>query len=387
VNPLEPYLNRATRGIWGRKKLEVIAELRGSIEARAWKLECQGFTPERALETALRELGEPKAIAAGLRKVHTMPTMFKNTLALGMFAALSLTVLNSSRAQIEVTNATTFTITAPGYNVIVTGSTETYFLKISSIKKSLEDTGIAVNETLQKSIDPSPYDTRVVPTLIFRFPGSDRNMLLQSTPVFADSITVNPETTARAGLAVVSKEEYISLTGFVRQLKQRSGLPVRILGWHNPVIEVGQTRLGIGTAHVSATPRGIYVTAAGRAAQNGFPQLTAWLGSPSGHGHALRLSDPPGTVFAVVTPSPSISSMQSIAVSRVADDGVLYFTAASKVLEFVEKPLEVVKDRVNITKKGYGSSSHPAKALLIRISPELKTTFELPARIRSAALK
>jgi hypothetical protein len=52
MNPLETYLNRATRGIWGKKKLEVKAELRGSIEARAWKLECLGFTPELALETA-----------------------------------------------------------------------------------------------------------------------------------------------------------------------------------------------------------------------------------------------------------------------------------------------------------------------------------------------
>jgi hypothetical protein len=99
MNPLETYLNRATRGVWGKKKLEVIAELRGSIEARAWKLECLGFDAECALKMALREMGEAQAIAAGLTKVHTMPTILKSTLALGLFASIAITSLNSSQAQ------------------------------------------------------------------------------------------------------------------------------------------------------------------------------------------------------------------------------------------------------------------------------------------------
>ena len=70
----------------------------------------------------------------------------------------------------------------------------------------------------------------------------------------------------------------------------------------------------------------------------------------------------------------------------VEDDGVLYFDAPHKVLEFVKTPFELVRDRANIGERGYGSSSRPAKALLIRITPDLKTSFVLPARVRSGAL-
>ena len=388
--PLETYLRRATRGVWGKKRLELIAELRGNIEARIWMLECQGYASERALEVALTELGEPRAIAAGLIGVHTMPRIFRSTLALSLFAALSVTLINSSRAQIEVIGGDTFVITTAKYQVKVTGAVGNYFLKFSSIKENLESAGITVDDAPSESLNQS-IEVGMVPTLRFRFPESDRDTLLQPTPITGNSINVvdRAVTSTSVSTNLADESGYIALSEFFYQLRQRSGLPVRVEGWRNPIIEVGATKLQIGTEKASATPREIFVQAAGRAAQNGFPQLNAWIGIEVGgtNNHAVRLSDPPGTVYAVVTPSLSISSLQTIDAARVADDGVLYFHPVYKVLEFVKTPLELVKDRANIGKRGYGSSSRPAKALLIHITPDLRTSFVLPARVRSGALK
>ena len=388
--PLETYLRRATRGVWGKKRLELIAELRGNIEARIWMLVCQGYAPERALEVALSELGEPRAIAAGLIGVHTMPQIFRSTLALGLFAALSVTLINSSRAQIEVIGGGTFVIKTAKYRITVTGASGTYFLKFSSIKENLESAGITVDDTPSESLNQSTK-VDMVPTLRFRFPESDRDTALQSTPITSNSVNLvdNAVTSTSVSTDLSDESGYIALSEFFYQIRQRSGLPVRVSGWRNPIIEIGATKLQIGTEKASATPREIFVQAAGRAAQNGFPQLNAWIGFGIGgwkNNHAVRLNDPPGTVYAVVTPSPPISSVQAIDAARVADDGVLYFNAVYKVLEFVKTPLELVKDRANISKRGYGSSSRPAKALLIRITPDLKTSFVLPARVRSGAL-
>jgi hypothetical protein len=53
----------------------------------------------------------------------------------------------------------------------------------------------------------------------------------------------------------------------------------------------------------------------------------------------------------------------------------------------VKTQLELVRDRLNIKRRNYGSSGRPAKALLVKITPDLKTSFVLPAKLRSAALK
>ncbi len=402
MNTLEIYLRRATRGVWGKKRLELIAELRGSLEARIWMLECQGYAPERALEVALSELGEPReprAIAAGLIGVHTMPRIFRSTLALGLFAALSVTLINSSRAQIEVIGGDdVIFIASPGFTIKITGSIGVYYLKFSSIEKNLTDAGIAVESLQSPSLEASQV-RRPVPTLRFELPGSTRETVLQATPITGDTITLatlQSEQLKNGSSGVLNQpatnvpdedSAYISFSDFVWQLKERSGLPVRIVGWKNPIIEIGSTKLQIGTTTNTATPREVFAAAAGRAVQSGFPQVNGWLNLSGSYQHVFKSVDPAGTVYAVVTSAPSTKTMQSIDAARVADDGVLYFRSAFKTLEFVRTPLELIRDRANIGERGYGSSSRPAKALLVRITPDLKTSFVLPARVRSGAIK
>jgi hypothetical protein len=74
---LETYLKQATHGIWGKRKQDAILELRGNIEARIWTLEHQGKSQAEALEMALQELGDPRAVRAGLLQVQSVPTILR----------------------------------------------------------------------------------------------------------------------------------------------------------------------------------------------------------------------------------------------------------------------------------------------------------------------
>ncbi len=74
---LETYLKQATRGIWGKRKQDAILELRGNIEARIWTLEHQGKTQSEALEMALQELGDPRAVRAGFVQVQSLPFILR----------------------------------------------------------------------------------------------------------------------------------------------------------------------------------------------------------------------------------------------------------------------------------------------------------------------
>jgi hypothetical protein len=148
---LETYLRRATRGLWGKKRLEVREELTQHVLEKAHGHEVGGLQREAAIARALTELGDPRAIRSGMIGVHTMPKLFRNTAALGLFAAISLTALNSSRAQIEVVlpNANLDALSA---NPITNSKFATYLLSFESIKQNLEGLGIVVDSTAKAPV-------------------------------------------------------------------------------------------------------------------------------------------------------------------------------------------------------------------------------------------
>ena len=88
-----------------------------------------------------------------------------------------------------------------------------------------------------------------------------------------------------------------------------------------------------------------------------------------------------------MTPVGDFNSVQ-LDVVRVGENGILYFNAPYKVLEFVGTVKKLGAEKMDFSgKTPNGTSRHPAKALLIRIKPNLETQFEIPARIRSAAIR
>lgn len=86
----ERYLQRATLGLWGQRRTDVRAELRGAVEDKLYRYQLLGLSPEAAETAALRDLGSPHRLAWSLGLVHTGTTTLRLSLLLGMAGLLSL---------------------------------------------------------------------------------------------------------------------------------------------------------------------------------------------------------------------------------------------------------------------------------------------------------
>uniref|UniRef100_UPI00286E5470 permease prefix domain 1-containing protein n=1 Tax=Deinococcus sp. TaxID=47478 RepID=UPI00286E5470 len=153
----ERYLNAATRGLWGRHRRALKAELRGHITARVQDFRLGGLSAAEAERQTLRELGAPVRVSGGMLGVYALP-------ALGRAGALSallmtglLTVLPQGLAQVgSLYTSPRFVTTSAGEVQFGASS----YLDFDQLKKELKKAGVQ----LQGSIDN--------PTLII--PGTPR---------------------------------------------------------------------------------------------------------------------------------------------------------------------------------------------------------------------
>ncbi|GAA0508848.1 permease prefix domain 1-containing protein [Deinococcus depolymerans] len=86
----DQFIRHATRGLWGTKKRDAALELRGAIEDKIYRHQLCGMDSADAERAALRDLGNPHAIARDLSGVHTAPAAIRATLLLGVAGLLSL---------------------------------------------------------------------------------------------------------------------------------------------------------------------------------------------------------------------------------------------------------------------------------------------------------
>jgi hypothetical protein len=97
---LETYLKTATKGLYGRKKLEVKTEIEGNIKELALEYQIAGLTEANAISQAILDFGEARDLNAGMVKVHTMPKMIKAVLLAGLLSSVALVGISSSLAEI-----------------------------------------------------------------------------------------------------------------------------------------------------------------------------------------------------------------------------------------------------------------------------------------------
>jgi hypothetical protein len=83
---LEQYLNLATRGLWGQKKLEVRRELDGNIREMALEYSIAGLNEHDSIQRALEEFGAPQKVSVGMSKVYTGPAILRNTFLTAIIA-------------------------------------------------------------------------------------------------------------------------------------------------------------------------------------------------------------------------------------------------------------------------------------------------------------
>jgi hypothetical protein len=415
---LETYLKQATRGIWGKRKQDAILELRGNIEARIWTLEHQGKTQAEALEIALQELGDARAVNAGMTQVHTMPNVTRNILLAGLISSVAAVGWTSSTAQIQ-----TVTPSIAGVCCELTeGIQNPKFLSLNDLKTRFAQANVSIEETMQAPEsaeeywsgwpDPNAQQTR---TLKLHFPEMSEGETVSVQAIPRQSVNQdgqNPQFTA-------GEDVFISPKSLVDQLRV-AHLPMFLQGWHNPTFRIGQTSVMIGSKEHPVIAANWYSNTVTESLGPQMDSLSnaifAWnqhSGRFQGrHIYSMRVDALPGTVYAIFTPmeSPGELSITSgsnqaerdwieYSLARVDDRGVLQFVdGAWKVIEFVQTSKDIADDinflksqkydPIQLKKLGYGSAKRPAKAMLVRLTGRLDmdtTEIVVPAKPRLMA--
>ena len=216
---VDAYLNKATRGLWGKKKREVEEELGAHIQGRVNAYRMAGSSEKEAVQRTIRELGQPEKVSSGMTRLYTLPTALSlGALTLGL--CLSLVLLVSQTA--AQTLSSSFSWPSPacleGKEKETCVSSEPWFT-LPSLKAVLEPQGVTVKE-----------NARGVNLL---FPGSSIPVILSSNPkVLADKDRkLYPKDYQPApGFYVLSQ--------FLSKLAQNSTLPVQVSGWQRLTVEV-----------------------------------------------------------------------------------------------------------------------------------------------------
>jgi hypothetical protein len=432
MNRLESFLTRATKGLWGKKRLEVMAELRGSLEARVWKLECQGETPEHALELALREMGAPQQISAGLIRIHTMPNITKIGFAAVAAAALCIASLSSSQAQVG------WAIPQVDLNSNISCLCGDLYVSLTDLKTTLKQAGATVTESVssvQSLESVSPVQSLYVPRyaiyngipinawgselpvrtleIAFQHIGQKYVVVLQALGTLGnldktESLAKTPESA-----------EYVPFSYVLDQLR-RTKLPIKLEGWQRPKISVGNFSLtleragefpntsalyqagfyqwwqygsgrpgvrnpllgGVSLAHFAHGPSSLL-----RNSSSPMPSITGSMKQTTTatgairlgeikfeHRHAIRTNMPANTVFAIVASAGGFRA-------KLGEDGTpvilsMARTNAQGILEFTTpyKFLEFGGNSLleKATRADAGSEKHPAQALLFRLTGRLE---------------
>ena len=95
----ETYLNRATRGLWGRKRREVREELEAHLAERVIAFRIGGLGETDAVKRALAELGNPKEVSLGMAKLYTLPKVMGSGLIFATICVFTLAAWPHTVAQ------------------------------------------------------------------------------------------------------------------------------------------------------------------------------------------------------------------------------------------------------------------------------------------------
>ena len=396
---LEQYLSRATRGLYGAKKLEIQAELRGNIEARIWQLEMQGNT--NALETALSEMGAATTINAGLFKEHAMPNISKAVFVAIAATALTIAGISSSQAQVSWATAKDEYLKDSSFHDI--------FININDLKISFEKAGATVSESMA---EPNTYtnrglifnltpirswdETLPVRTFDIQLPSSEQKIRLQALAKYS----LNPE----EKIATTPEEAaFISYNYIIDQFKVTK-LPVRFEGWQTPKIHVGDFSFTLEKAGSSLQPdiQYLQIFINWWAFGDGRPGIrnqlsisfSGSIGASGAYRHAIRTNQPANTVYAIVSSDGGFRSAAgedeprtNLTLARTNANGILEFTTPYRILQFGKNPLLEKK-----VASGVGSEKNPAQALLIQFTGRIddmakSVEIVLPNKTKIAALK
>ncbi|THF71619.1 hypothetical protein E7T06_01290 [Deinococcus sp. Arct2-2] len=362
------YLQRSTRGLWGRQRRELRQELRGHLEARCQELRLAGLTPAEAIRHTLRELGQPEQVSLGMAQVYLLPQMARVT-AIGalMICTAFLAITTGSRGFAQV----------QGYQPLFALPAGPYtYLDTQSLQGELLKAGVAVSGHPQRPV--------------LTFTGQPNPVVVK---IGADEDNQTPFVTRALLRDYATGKTYLDANTLAQSLL-KAGLDVRVQGWQNPELQVGTLKVKLGTAAQPVDAYNLYSLALSPLVQQvGLPSAYSakWGGVDLYSTHTLPptlTQAQPDGVYALVSVMravrPEVSGQPrplvlAFDLARPAADGRLTFALPYDLaaLRLSSTVADLQQDARRLTDpaqwRDYASTNAPAHALLLRLSGSLTT--------------
>jgi|GEM_PF-1998936 len=279
MNLLEKYLNDTTRGLWGKRKKAVSLELRGAIEDKQHRYRVAGLGEREALERAIADLGNARAMRSSFFRLHSAPLLGQlGTLVLASSAAV-LVLWPSSSAQVAATQAKPYQV-----DCVALTKQSAYEQRTPAERRLIESLALKQNANLDaraaaELCDASlkTYDYLKLSDLEseWRKMGASLRTLPKGPGVQFDGTSIEVPV---ASEMVVKGEPYIGLYQ-LGLLLNRSYLPLKLEGWVNPRIYVGGRSFQLGTPETPVSAVSVYTALFNGAQMNGpvFQELKTSL--------------------------------------------------------------------------------------------------------------
>ena len=399
---LERYLNLATRGLWGQKKLEVRRELDGNIREMALEYSIAGMNEHDSIQRALGEFGAPQKVSVGMSKIYFIPSAIRNVVLALTISSLSISFFNSSSAQVTGTNR---------YPILKCLNSDVKSVQFGSETIECETTRFWISTiSLRQVLEPlgvkfeiSQFSNSTEQKISVRFPGTTSSLILyqdSSSGIIAQDGTQ---------VGVDLDPNFIDATAFLNQLRA-IGLPVKLEGWDNTRVTVGQIQFSLGTTKLKIPGDQIYPELLPNLIPNFWPEQTpndkllyiagegmiGNSGSVVSNQHRIKLNATAQAAYIVLTREPgpidvfeynaetslnaNFSPQKTYSEFRLTRiltndaSGTLKFASNAKTLEFTDS----IKSLKTVTRNGTG------QAVLLRFTGRLEvgsTAFEVvPAK-------
>lgn len=262
---LHHYLRRATRGLWGRRRREVWEELEAHILERSRAFGLSGQSEEQSIRQVLAELGEPSVVSRGMVRLHTLPVV----LPMLVFLLISGFVLTTQNATVQVVRDGPSPICIQVCEV----DADWAWTGIAGFKRVLEAQGVRWEGNTLTFPGDQPIELNQA---------YDRAVWKLKRPVFI-----------REG------ETYWITQALVEAIANRSWLPVRLSGWGEPVLEIGQVKVQLAQGEVWV--RKLYRNLLAQRIAKFNPDADI-AGYPT-YGYRFKVEAELGTVYAVLASS------------------------------------------------------------------------------------
>ncbi len=235
MNDVEQYLKRATRGLWGRRRREVREELEAHISERITVHRIAGLSEKNAVERTLSEIGKPEEVNVGMAKIYTVPWVAGSGVFLATICTVAVIALSDSLAQslpMDYRWPAEICLEASERTLPEKCKTDEPWLSTAEIRESLEPLGVAVAEQED--------------ALVLTFPGAQPVRL---TPPDIDPANygLSEETLSTLVERERLREDYYPLFTLINEIASQAEVPVKLEGWNNPVLQVGNTTFQLGT--------------------------------------------------------------------------------------------------------------------------------------------